>query len=149
MIGKHTLQMGVQVVLSQRSELNQAVGANTGDLQGILGFSNEASFYSGGNAFADFLVGPGPPNGIKYFQQDSGQRNYYNRYTVTEPYFQDDWRVNHRLTLNLGLRMSLFGLWHEKYNNVYNWVPSAFNKSLAAGTTVDRGSGIPCGRREL
>jgi len=136
-IGKHTLQMGVQVVLSQRGELNQAVGANTGDVQGILGFSNVSSFYSVGNAFADFLVGPGPPNGIKYFQQDSGQRNYYNRYTVTEPYFQDDWRVNHRLTLNLGLRMSLFGLWHEKYNNVYNWVPSAFNKAMAAGTTVD------------
>ena len=141
-IGKHTLQMGVQVVLSQRNELNQAVGANTGDLQGILGFSNEASFYSLGNAFADFLVGPGSflpnaPNGIKYFQQDSGQRNYYSRYTVTEPYFQDDWRMNPRLTLNLGVRMSLFGLWHEKYNNVYNWVPSAFNKSMAAGTTVD------------
>ena len=141
-IGKHTLQMGVQVVLSQRSELNQAVGANTGDVQGILGFSNEGSFYSLGNAFADFLTGPssflpGAPNGIKYFQQDSAQRNYYNRYTVTEPYIQDDWRVNPRLTLNLGLRMSLFGLWHEKYNNVYNWVPSAFNKSLAADTTVD------------
>ncbi|MGA8153940.1 MAG: carboxypeptidase regulatory-like domain-containing protein [Terriglobales bacterium] len=145
-IGKHTLQMGVQIVLSQRSELNQAVGANTGDLQGILGFSNVGSFYTSGNAFADLLVGPGSflpnaPNGIKYFQQDSAQRNYYNRYTVTEPYFQDDWRVNHRLTLNLGLRMSLFGLWHEKYNNVYNWVPSAFNKSLAAATTVDGAQG--------
>jgi len=141
-IGKHTLQMGVQIVLSQRNELNQAVGANTGDVQGILGFSNVGSFYSLGNAFADFLVGPGSflpnaPNGIKYFQQDSAQRNYYNRYTVTEPYFQDDWRMNPHLTLNLGLRMSLFGLWHEKYNNVYNWVPSAFNKSLAAQTTVD------------
>ena len=141
-IGKHTLQMGVQVVLAQRSELNQAVGANTGDVQGILGFSNESSFFSLGNAFADFLVGPGSfrpnaSNSIRYFQQDSGQRNYYNRYTVTEPYVQDDWRMSPRLTLNLGLRMSLFGLWHEKYNNVYNWVPSAFNKSLAAGTTVD------------
>ena len=68
---------------------------------------------------------PNASGGIKYFQQDSAQRNYYNRYNVVEPYFQDDWRVTSRLTLNLGLRISLFGLWHEKYNNVYNWVPSA------------------------
>jgi Carboxypeptidase regulatory-like domain/TonB-dependent Receptor Plug Domain len=145
-IGKHTLQMGVQFVDAQRNELNQAVGANTGDVQGILGFSNISSFYTVGNAFADFLIGPGgilpnAPNGIKYFQQDSGQANYYNRYLVTEPYFQDDWRVTPRLTVNLGLRMSLFGTWHEKYNNVYNWVPSAFSHALASQTTVDIATG--------
>jgi len=141
-VGKHTLQMGVQWVIAQRNELNQAVGANTGDLQGILYFSNVNSVQSTGNAFADFLLGPGGnrPNGggaIKNFQQDSAQFNYYNRYNVVEPYVQDDWRVNTHLTLNLGLRMSLFGLWHEKFNNVYNWVPSAFSKKLAAETTVD------------
>ncbi|MBZ5573224.1 MAG: carboxypeptidase regulatory-like domain-containing protein [Acidobacteriia bacterium] len=145
-IGKHTLQMGVQWVIAQRNELNQAVGANTGDLQGILGFSNISSSFSIGNAFADFLVGPGSfrPNasgGVKYFQQDSAQHNYFNRYNVVEPYFQDDWRVNNRLTLNLGLRISLFGLWHEKYNNVYNWVPSAFSQALAARTTIDTFTG--------
>ena len=145
-IGKHTLQTGVQWVISQRNELNQAVGANIGDVQGIIGFSNVSSTNSIGNAFADFLVGPGSikPNatgGIKYFEQDSGQANYYNRYNVVEPYFQDDWRVNPRLTLNLGLRMSLFGLWHEKYNNVYNWDPLAFSKTLASQTTVDTATG--------
>ena len=145
-IGRHTLQMGLQYVISQRNELNQAVGANTGDLQGIVGFSNVSSFFTLGNSFADFLVGPGSfrPNssgGIQYYQQDSGQRNYYNRYNVAEPYFQDDWRVNNRLTLNLGLRISLFGLWHEKYNNVYNWDPSAFSKTLAAETVIDTASG--------
>jgi len=145
-VGRHTLQMGVQWIISQRNELNQAVGANTGDLQGILGFSNVSSSFTIGNAFADFLVGPGSfrPNssgGIKYYTQDSAQQNYYNRYNVVEPYFQDDWRVNNRLTLNLGLRISLFGLWHEKYNNVYNWVPSAFSKALADATTIDTFTG--------
>ena len=139
-IGKHTLQAGVQFVVAQRNELNQAVGANTGDLQGILTFSNVSSSLSTGNAFADFLKGPGlnvSSGGIKNFQQDSAQANYYNRYNIAEPYIQDDWRVSPRLTLNLGLRVSVYGNWHEKYNNVYNWEPSAFNKSLAAQTTVD------------
>jgi hypothetical protein len=145
-IGTHTLQMGVQVVDAQRNELNQAVGANTGDLQGILGYSNVSSFYTTGNAFADFLIGPGGispngPNGIKYFQQDSGQGDYYNRYLVTEPYVQDDWRVTPRLTVNLGMRISLFGTWHEKYANVYNWVPSAFSHALAGQTTIDAATG--------
>ena len=137
-IGKHTVQTGIQVVVAQRNELNQAVGANTGDLQGILTFSNVSSFNSTGNSFADFLLArPNGNGGIKTFQQDSAQYNYYNRYTVFEPYVQDDWRVNSRLTLNLGVRVSLFGNWHEKYNNVYNWVPSVFNRSLAGQAGVD------------
>jgi hypothetical protein len=142
-VGKHTLQFGVQFVIFQRNELNQAVGANTGDQQGILTFSNVSSFNTKGNAFADFLLGEptGTPGilegGIKTFRQDSTQQNYYNRYRLAEPYFQDDWRVTSRLTLNLGLRMSLYGNWHEKYNNVYNWVPSVYNPSLASQLTVD------------
>jgi hypothetical protein len=145
-IGKHTLQAGVQWVVAQRNELNQAVGADNGDVQGLLVFSNVSSYNTTGNAFADFLLGAGgsrPDGGgaIKNFQQDSTQLNYYSRYNVVEPYFQDDWRVTPRLTLNLGLRMSLFGLWHEKYNNVYNWEPSAFNKTLAAATTIDTVTG--------
>ena len=137
-VGKHTLQVGAQIVVAQRNELNQAVGANTGDLQGILTFSNVSSSNSTGNAFADFLLArPNGNGGIKNFQQDSAQQNDYSRYNVYEPYLQDDWRVSPRLTLNLGVRVSLFGNWHEKYNNVYNWVPSAFNRTLASQTTVD------------
>jgi hypothetical protein len=142
-LGKHTLEFGVQFVIAQRNELNQAVGANTGDQQGILTFSNVSSFNSVGNAFADFLLGEptGTPGilagGIKTFQQDSTQLNYYARYRLAEPYVQDDWRISPRLTLNLGLRMSLYGNWHEKYNNVYNWVPSVYNRSLAGQVTVD------------
>jgi hypothetical protein len=147
-IGKHTLQFGAQVIIAQRNELNQAVGANTGDQQGILTFSNVSSFNSKGNAFADFLLGEptGTPGvlegGIKTFQQDSTQRDYFNRYQIIEPYFQDDWRVTSQLTINLGLRVSLYGLWHEKYNNVYNWVPSVYSRSLAAQTTVDPFTGV-------
>jgi hypothetical protein len=147
-VGKHTLQFGVQFIIAQRNELNQAVGANTGDQQGILTFSNVSSFNTKGNAFADFLLGEptGTPGilegGIKTFQQDSTQRNYYARYRTAEPYFQDDWRVNSRLTLNLGLRMSLYGNWHEANNNVYNWVPSAYSANLATQATVDSFSGV-------
>jgi hypothetical protein len=155
-IGKHNLQFGGQYVIAQRNETNPPVGGNIGDVQGLLTFSNVSSFFSTFNAFADFLLGPGGtrPNGsggIKSFTQDSSQGRYYQRYQIIEPYVQDDWKATPRLTLNLGLRLSLFGTWNEKYNRVYNWLPTQFNTALAAtamvdpftGVLVDKASGLP------
>ncbi len=141
--GKHTVQAGIQVVDAQRNEINGAIGAATGELQGILTFSNQNSTTLG-NAFADFLAGPGTPdcsvgcsaNFIKSYQQDSAQLKYYNDYWIAEPYIQDDWHVNQHLTVNLGLRMSLFWNYHEKNLNAWNWVASDFQPSNAATATL-------------
>ena len=124
--GKHTIEAGLEIVFAQRNEINPPGGTDTGDLQGLISFSNVNSFFTSGNAFADFLNG-----GIQTFQQDSAQHKYYNRYTLGEPYVQDDWRISSHLTLNMGIRLSNFGLWHEKYNNSYNWEASAFNAAIA------------------
>jgi len=136
-LGKHTLLFGFQMILAQKNETNPAIGAATGDLQGILTFTNQSSVETTGNAFADFLNGR-----IRSYQQDSAQGRYYNRYTVGEPYFQDDWHVSSKLTVNLGLRLSLFGTWHEKYLNAYNWEAKAFSPTLAATAVVDPTTGL-------
>ncbi len=135
-IGGHTLQFGIQTVDSRRAEFNNAIGSATGDLQGLLQFTNLSG--GSGNAFADFLgtlVSTSGPN-VYSFQQDSAQLKYYNNYWIAEPYVQDDWRVNHRLTVNLGLRFSLFGNFHEQNLNAYNWEQSAFSSAVAATVSI-------------
>lgn len=144
-VGKHTLQFGVQAYYAQRNETNGAIGAVTGDVQGLLTFSNvNGGALNTGNAFANFLTifnTNAGSNAIQSFTQDSGQYRYYNQYTIVEPFLQDDWKVSDRITVNLGLRISLFGSWHEKYGRVSNWDPSAFSASSAAQLRVDPTTG--------
>ena len=150
-IGRHTLQFGAQYVFSQRNQSNNAIGAASGDLQGLLTYSNLA--HSTGNAFADFLVQYADPQGnpagfIQSFTQDSAQHRYYQRYQIAEPYFQDDWKVTRRLTLNLGLRISLFGTYREKNRNAWNWEasrykPNQFTVDPVYGELLSNGSAVP------
>ena len=149
-MGKHTLQFGAQYVYSQRNQTNNAIGAASGDVQGLLTYSNLA--HSTGNAFADFLVQStlnlhqNPEGFIQSFTQDSAQHRYYQRYQIGEPYFQDDWKVTPHLTVNLGLRISLFGTYSEKNRNAWNWEASRFNATRFAvdpvyGELLDRSAG--------
>jgi hypothetical protein len=162
--GHHTVQWGVQLVEARRNETNGAIGAATGDLQGILTFSNQNTGINTGNAFSNLLIGPGTPSGgcisadgfacvsnaIKSYQQDSSQLRYHNDYWIAEPYVQDDWRVNPRLTVNLGVRLSLFGNFHERNLTAYNWESSAFSATLASTASISNGNnGVASGALEV
>ncbi|HXW57735.1 MAG TPA: carboxypeptidase-like regulatory domain-containing protein [Candidatus Cybelea sp.] len=154
--GKHLLQFGVELIVAQQNELGAANGLNSGDVQGVLSFNDQGAgpspiTISGScfgtpacsagidtsNAFANFLGAQ-----IASYQQDSVQNKYYNRYKLAEPYFQDDWHIIPRLTLNLGIRLGLFGTWYNSKGTAYNWEPSAYNPSVAAGVFLDPNYGF-------
>ncbi len=127
LVRTHTLQFGAYAAFAQKNE------ENSPDVQGILTFDTSSPI-STGNSFADLLLG-----NIGSYKQWNLEAKYYNRYKIVEPYFQDDWRINKRLTLNLGLRLSLFGTYRERYKRAFNFEPSLFTS--AAKPTVDNGNG--------
>ena len=115
-VRNHTLQFGAYAVIAQKNEQS-----SFGDVQGFLTFDASNSNVSSGNSFADLLMG-----NISTFQQVNLAPKYYFRYQIVEPYFQDDWRITPHLTLNLGVRVSLFGTYREKFNQTFNFEPASF-----------------------
>ena len=127
-VGRHNLQFGAYFVAGQKNELSSV------QVNGTLTFDT-GSPISSGNAFADMLLG-----NIASYTQGSNQLKFYNRYKIFEPYFQDDWRVTDRLTLNLGLRVSLEGTYRDRYKHAYNWDPAVFDPATAPVLRPETGS---------
>ena len=117
--GSHNVYIGAYVALAQKNEDGGS------ELGGYLNFS-DTSPVTTGNAWADFLVGR-----IANYSQVNQQLKYYYRDKVFEPYIQDDWHVSKKLTLNLGLRMSGFGAYTNRYNEFYNFFPGLYNPANA------------------
>ena len=121
-IANHTLTFGFYSAFAQKNEDSSVY------VQGILTFDSTNSTVSTGNAFADLLLG-----NIAKYQQANLAAKFYNRYKIVEPYFQDDWRLTKKLTVNLGLRLSLFGTYREKFRHAFSFNPADFSKSAIPG----------------
>ena len=121
-VGNHTFQFGFYSAFAQKNEQSSVY------TQGILTFDSSNSTVSTGNGFADLLLG-----NIAKYQQTNLAAKFYNRYKIVEPYFQDDWRITKKLTLNLGLRLSLFGTYREKFRHAFSFNPADFEAANTPG----------------
>ena len=97
-----------------------------GTTQGAFNFSGKGPSYTG-DSFADFLLGL-PQNYQELAVQDNG---YWNNVSWAA-YVQDNWRVTHRLTLNLGLRWDGAPHTYEANNRMGNFYPSLYNSANKA-----------------
>ena len=142
LIGKHNLQFGAYFQAVQKNELGGELAA--GSYPGYITFDPGASATTTQNPFADLLLG-----NIAAFGQQNTTVKYYNRYKILEPYFNDDWHLTNRLTLNLGLRISIYGLYKEKQHQAFNFDPARYvqgqtsvdpNSDIVTNLTVDNGT---------
>jgi hypothetical protein len=106
----HTMKMGFQFI---RYRNNYVPATSSDGAAGQIGFNGNYT----GNAEADFLLGlPGYMGYGQGFAGTVGQRN-----SALGAFFQDDWRVNSHLTVNLGLRWQLFTPIYEVHDRMTNF----------------------------
>jgi hypothetical protein len=115
--GAHQLKIGFSWALYKKAQDYFA------DTEGQYNFNGNFT----GLDFADFLLGY-----AQQYEEDavktSGQWNNVSYAT----YFQDNWRVNRRLTLNLGLRWDIAPHTYEANQQSANFYPNLYNPANAA-----------------
>jgi Carboxypeptidase regulatory-like domain len=126
--GGHALKFGANFLAATEDYFqNNSTG-------GTFTFSNAPTALDGtnpgatGDPFASFLLGI--PTGGTY--QSSGWTYARTNY---QAYFVDDsWQVNRKLTLNLGVRWEIPGVYTEKGDRIVSVNPDAVNPILAGQT---------------
>ena len=122
----HTLKFGADL---RRLEMLYFQNNSPG---GVFAFNNvftgkSASAASGtGNPFASFLLGYAS-SGIVQIAPPTNQTIYYQGY-----YVSDNWTVNNKLTLTLGLRYEIPGVYRERHNRIATFNPTEVNPVLGA-----------------
>jgi len=135
--GAHQLKIGGSWALYKK------VQDLFGTTQGAFTFTGKASnnTYTG-NSFADFLLGTTCAGCTGYEELAVQDHGLWNNVSWAA-YVQDNWRVNHKLTLNLGLRWDGVPHAYEANNRMGNFYPSLYNPTNAA--TFDNFSNICSG----
>jgi hypothetical protein len=119
-VRNHNLKMGADFV---HNEGLDGFSTNRGNPRGTM------SYNTGGaptNAFADFLLGL-PPVKVTYIAKtrpDMDVTNWEQGY-----FFQDDWKIKPKLTLNLGVRYELVSPWVDKHDILLNFDPTFNNNT--------------------
>jgi Carboxypeptidase regulatory-like domain len=101
MIGKHTLKVGAKLIKMQRNFFQLESSKGWYQFDGT--YTQDLTTGDGGNGLADLLLGV-----PSYKERDALQGRYPTRYWALEEFIQDDFRATPNLTLNMGLRYSIF-----------------------------------------
>jgi hypothetical protein len=126
--GAHTLKAGYEGRLIRVN--NRESRATTGSYSFSAGFTQgpnpNTAASNRGNSIASLLLGTGSSGSLIQNFKDAAAQSIY-----TALYFQDDWRVTRKLTVNLGLRYDLDTPRTERFNRMNYFDPSAVSPLAA------------------
>jgi hypothetical protein len=113
-VGNHSLKLGGDFFRM----FNNSIQSN--DATGTFSFNGSRT----GSPFSDFLLGL-PNQANRQISLGPGTSN--SRRNSMDVFFQDDWKVGSKLTLNLGIRQEFNWVMHDKYGMISRWDPSIGN----------------------
>jgi hypothetical protein len=110
-IGNHTLKVGVYAWRGRKNQTSVPA------INGSFGFTSMQNMLEGNFAT---------------YQEGSSIQQVWARFSQVETYAQDDWAVNHKLTLNLGVRWQYMQPIFSALNNASAFEPNYYVASQAA-----------------
>ena len=140
--GAHNIRFGLDYVQHEMNHWQPELGSYSP--RGGFNFANGVTGLSGGtvaannlNAYASFLLGLPQTFGKAYqFYDPMRTREFQQGY-----YIRDNWQVNRKLSVNLGLRMEHFPIMSRGEYGIERWDPDT-NKVLIGGRgNVPRNAG--------
>ena len=123
-IKNHNLKMGADFV---RNVGQDGFASGRGNPRGTMAYANPRACANGScvnattDPFAELLLGL-PPTSVTFVADPRPPMDVHN--WEQGYFFQDDWKVNSRLTLNLGLRYELVSPFVDKNDIMLNFDPT-------------------------
>lgn len=128
--GNHTLKFGGLVYRNRIDQNGRTTYA------GNVAFNASGNTRSTGNALADALLG-----NFRTYSESAIDPLGFFRFTQTEAFVNDSWKVNRKLSLELGLRYQFGTPFYTQANNLANFDPAFYNPAQAvtvlANGTID------------
>jgi hypothetical protein len=121
-VRKHTFTMGADFV---RNAAIDGFAVNRGQVRGLVSYGSARSI----DPFAKFLLGE-PATTVSYVSLPRPPMDVYN--WEQGYFFQDDWKVTPRLTVNLGLRYELITPFIENHDLLANFDPNFVDSNTGA-----------------
>ena len=123
--GNHTFKVGVNYQQIRFSVLQPTAGRGTLNYTGKYTGQPGTSFT--GTGLADFLVNSMDSASLSGLNNTNLQRWYLGAYA------QDDWKVNSRLTVNLGIRYDYFTAPYDRVDRQANWYFNTLGPGAGTG----------------
>lgn len=118
--GRHTLKFGGLVYRNRIDQNGRTTYA------GNLAFNTSGNTRTSNNAFADALLG-----NFRTYSESALDPLGFFRFTQTEAFVNDSWKVSKKLSLELGVRYQFGTPFYTQANNLSNFDPSRYDPAQA------------------